>query len=613
MSDTLIRILNERNLSALFQPILDLPKGDIMGFEGLIRGPSDSPLHAPANLFAAADQAQLGLEIEMLSRQVVMEQFATLGLPGKLFLNVSPRALLHPSFRTGQTLVHLQRLGISPAQVVIEITENQPTFDYEEVRNALLHYRSMGFQIAIDDLGAGFSSLRLWSELHPEYVKIDMHFVQGINTDPVKQQFLRSMHQIAERAGTQLVVEGIENSDEFRVVSEMGVALGQGYFISRPVPVPPLTPAVEATSELNRIRATRSARLNYTPQRQVTAEKLLSYVEPVHPDTPHETLFARFSANPRLQSIPVVQHGRPVALIERQNFLVCFAQPYRRELLGKKPCTSCFGNGCCKEQTHACVNRAPLLVEKSLPIHELSNFLIADSNDAFTTSFIITERGHYLGTGRSQDLLREISQMQIMTARHANPLTLLPGNVPINEHIDDLLAQDESFAVCYADLDHFKPYNDVYGFRKGDEAIQLTAKVLSAVCDPQYDFIGHIGGDDFILILRSPDWERRCQRALSAFEAMRGILFSQEHQLQSGYTSADRQGNLIHHPLSSLSIGAVWVSPDYFASHHEVSEAASAAKKQAKHKSGNSLFIERRRLDMPHLAGEDILMPHAFN
>jgi EAL domain-containing protein (putative c-di-GMP-specific phosphodiesterase class I) len=218
---TLQGILAQRNLSALFQPIMDLSSGTFLGFEGLIRGPANSPLHPPANLFAAAKQQGLELEVEMLSRQIVMESFAKQNLPGKLFLNVSPETLTHPSFKNGQTLAYLENLGIDPQRVIIEITENQPTYDFEAMRHALLHYRSMGFQIAIDDLGEGFSSLRLWSELRPEFVKIDMHFVQGVNTDPLKKQFLKSIQQIALSSGTQVIAEGIETDAEFKVVRDL--------------------------------------------------------------------------------------------------------------------------------------------------------------------------------------------------------------------------------------------------------------------------------------------------------------------------------------------------------------------------------------------------------
>lgn len=234
----LAAILRQRSINPVFQPILDLNSNSYIGFEGLIRGPAGSPLRPPASLFSAASRFGLSLEVEMLCRQVVLEAFARLQLPGRLFLNVSPSVLTHPSFKNGQTLALMRRLGIGPDRVTIEITENQPTDDIKAMRDALLHYRSMGFRIALDDLGEGFSSLRLWSELHPEYVKIDKHFIQNVNGDPLKRQFLRAFQQIAECSGCQIIAEGIECEAELRAVRDTGIALGQGYHIARPAAVP---------------------------------------------------------------------------------------------------------------------------------------------------------------------------------------------------------------------------------------------------------------------------------------------------------------------------------------------------------------------------------------
>jgi len=583
MMKTLQDILNQRNLSALFQPIMDISSGTFLGFEGLIRGPANSSLHSPVNLFAAAKQQGLTLELEMLCRQIVLESFSVQNLPGNIFLNVSPETLTHPSFKNGQTLTYLEQLGINPERVIVEITENQPSFDYELVRHALLHYRGMGFQIAIDDLGEGFSSLRMWSELRPEFVKIDMHFVQGVNADPLKQQFLKSIQQIAQSSGTRVIAEGVETISEFRVIRDIGIRCGQGYLIAHPAPIPPLSASAEVGCLINANYIVEQPLGN---SRGITVETLLRYVESCQPDTEIETIFAHFSADKSLRSIPVVKHGRPVGLINRQQFFDSFAQPFHRELLGKKTCTELM-------------NQAPLLVEKSTPIHELSGFLSESEIQHFTDGFIITEQGRYLGLGTGQDLLREITRSQIETARYANPLTLLPGNVPINEHIEYLLQSGEPFAVCYADLDNFKPFNDLRGYRKGDEVIQLTGKLLGNVCDPKYDFIGHFGGDDFILVLQSTDWELRCNRALAAFAQKSSILFNKEDRAIGGYLTEDRQGRIVHHPLPTLSIGVVWINPEQFGSHHEVSDAVTTAKKLARKIPGNSLFIERRELNQP--------------
>lgn len=574
-------IIAQRKLSALFQPIIDLKNGGFLGYEGLIRGPADSPLHSPINLFAAAEKQGLSLEVEMLSRQVVLESFSRQKLPGSLFLNISPETLTHPSFKNGQTLEFMHTLNIDPARVVMEITENQPTFDFEAMRSALLHYRAMGFKTAIDDLGEGFSSLRLWSELRPEFIKIDMHFVQGVDHDPIKFQFLKSIQQIAESCGTRVIAEGIETEGELRVIKDIGIALGQGYFIARPTHTPPLLASIETSSVINSSNISIFPTVEPTQRLQVTAQKLLSYVEPVQPETPNDQVFDRFSGNPALHIIPVVKNGLPIGLINRHQFIDCFAKPFQRELMGNKPC-------------HKLIQDTPLMVDKSMPIEELSHFLAEADSRHFADGFIITDNSRYIGVASGQDLLRELTKMQIESARYANPLSLLPGNVPINEHIERLLQANTPFIACYCDLDHFKPFNDSYSYRKGDEMIQLTGRLLGWACDHKLDFIGHIGGDDFIMLMQSRDWKSRCEQALRSFEQAASLLFKPEHLAAGCYTSETRDGQTRFHPLTSLSIGAIQVTPGQFMSHHEVSAAMNGAKKMAKKIPGNSLFVEQR-------------------
>ena len=234
---TLQDILDKRNLSALFQPIMDISGGTFFGFEGLIRGPANSPLHSPINLFAAAKQQGLSLEIEMLCRQIVLESFAAQNLPGNLFLNISPDALAHPSFKDGQTLTYLKGLGIDPQRVIIEITENQPTFDFEGMRNALLHYRGMGFQIAIDDFGTGYSSLSYLKQLPLNQLKIDQSFVRDIATDPSDAIMVQTIIDMANNFRFNVIAEGVETEAQLAFLKLHGCRFYQGYLFSKPVPV----------------------------------------------------------------------------------------------------------------------------------------------------------------------------------------------------------------------------------------------------------------------------------------------------------------------------------------------------------------------------------------
>lgn len=574
-------IIEGRELSALFQPIINMQTGSVVGYEGLIRGPSDSPLHSPLNLFKVARANGLSAQVEHLCRHVVLERFAALELPGKLFLNVSPESLLASDIHHGKTLGYIHGAGIHPDRVIIELTETQPTYDYDLLREAVMHYRSMGFQIAIDDLGEGFSSLRLWSELRPEYVKIDMHFVQGINQDPVKLQFVRSIQEIAAESGTTVIAEGIETQTELLLIRDLGVGCGQGYHIGRPQPDPAKTLPLDLAKTLNLNGIAVYPQKSAIGRNMVTALKLLRIVPVVSPDMHNNYVYELFSSDPELQIIPVVADGTPLGLISRPNFIDRFARPYLRELYGRKSCTA-FMDG------------NPLIADKDSSLQELSQKIVAADRHHFMYGFVITDRGRYLGMGTGHDLMREITEMQITAARYANPLTLLPGNVPIDEHIDRLLGSAVHFTACYVDLDHFKPFNDVYGYRKGDDVIQAVGKILSEHCDPNRDFVGHIGGDDFILLFQSEDWEGRCRAYLDQFAAELPLFYTEADRNRGGYMSEDRRGERVFHPLITVSAGVVRVQPGQYGSHHQIAAAAAEAKKQAKKIAGNSLFIERR-------------------
>jgi len=575
-------ILAKCQLNALFQPIIGMQNGEIIGYEGLIRGPSDSPLHSPMNLFKVAKANNLTVEVEHMCRRVVLERFAQLKLPGKLFLNVSPETLLQPDPMHGETLGYIQRVGISPERVIIELTESQPTYDYELLREAVMHYREMGFQIAIDDLGEGFSSLRLWSELRPEYVKIDMHFIQGINLDPVKLQFVRSIQEIARKSGTVVIAEGIETQAELLLIRDLGIAYGQGYHIARPQGNPVTVLSADVTKVLKRIDVATYPETNRTEKNAATALKLLRAVPSVTPAMRNNQVYDIFVNDPDLQIIPVVENGTPLGLITRANLIDRFARPYLRELHGKNACT-------------LFMDPKPMITDKDTSLQELSQAIVEADRHHLFNGFIITANGQYLGMGTGHDLMREITQMQISAARYANPLTLLPGNVPINEHIDDLLHSGVRFVACYVDLDYFKPFNDAYGYRKGDDVIQLTGRTLTAHCDPERDFVGHIGGDDFIILFQSEDWEERCQAILAAFGAAIPEHFSVDDCERGGYISEDRRGRKVFYALVSASLGVVKVEPGQYYTHHQIATAAAEAKKQAKKINGNSLFVERRK------------------
>ncbi|MBY0573519.1 MAG: GGDEF domain-containing protein [Undibacterium sp.] len=576
------QIINERLLNAYFQPIIQMQDGQILGYEGLIRGPVDSPLHSPMKLFQAAWEHNLSIEVEHLCRRIILEQFKLLKLPGKLFLNVSPECLLQRGTRHGETLNYIHELGINPSRVIIELTEYQPTHDYALLQEAVLHYREMGFEIAIDDLGEGFSSLRLWSELKPEFVKIDMHFIQGIEQDSVKMQFVRSIQSIAEKSSTRVIAEGIETCAELLAIQNLGIACGQGYHIARPHPNPTRVISAEVVKSLSAKRKKSMPQVVPKCESNVTIKNLIKAPMTINSSTLNNQVENLFLADAKLKIIPVVDDSVAVGIINRHNMIDRFSRPYQRELYGKKSC-KIFMDIC------------PLVVDHNTSLQQVSHMIVEADSDQLINGMIVTEEGRYLGLATGPDLMREITKMQIEAARYANPLTQLPGNVPINDKIDEMIQSGEPFVACYCDLDHFKPFNDVYGYQRGDEVLQLTSRVILAHCDLQSDFVGHIGGDDFIILFRSENWEQRCQHLLAEFESSVTEFFSNEDSMKGGYLSEDRQGKKVFYPLISLSLGVVLSKAGTYLSHHHISVAAADAKKQAKKIHGNSLFIDRRK------------------
>src|SRR5690606_34089546 len=120
-----------------------------------------------------------------------------------------------------------------------------------------------------------------------------------------------------------------------------------------------------------------------------------------------------------------------------------------------------------------------LAVELSQSLQQVSRLLTSRARQRVDEDFIITRDGRYQGLGRVIDVLKLITEMKIQQARHANPLTLLPGNVPIQQSLTRLLQQNRAAAICYVDIDNFKPFNDLYGYAKGDEVLLCLAQCLN--------------------------------------------------------------------------------------------------------------------------------------
>lgn len=178
-----------------------------------------------------------------------------------------------------------------------------------------------------------------------------------------------------------------------------------------------------------------------------------------------------------------------------------------------------------------------------------------------------------------------------------NPLTRLPGNLAVEQAIQTRLTAGEDFAVGYADLDHFKAYNDRYGFQAGDALLRRTSQIIATVVAPFRSggaFVGHIGGDDFVVAANPEIIESICRNILSEFEAVAPEFYSPEDRERGMIVGHDRTGEIRCFPLTSLSIGVVICRSGNFSHVAEIAQVAAEAKGYAKRQTGNSYLIDRR-------------------
>ncbi|QYR23284.1 EAL domain-containing protein [Paenibacillus sp. sptzw28] len=231
------QLIQGRTISSVYQPIVSLKCGKVYGYEALSRFLDKRWFDGPQELFAFAAEEGMTYALDRLARERAIEGSMGLGSNQKLFINITAHIMNDPSFTPGQTLLLLERFGLAPHNVVFEITERSSFEDFGAAKMLLDHYRNQGYQIAIDDAGAGYSSLQSIVEIKPDFIKIDRSLIQDIHRDPMKQQIVQTFTEFAAKMDISLVAEGIEEEEELHHVKAMGVGFAQGYLLGRPQPV----------------------------------------------------------------------------------------------------------------------------------------------------------------------------------------------------------------------------------------------------------------------------------------------------------------------------------------------------------------------------------------
>lgn len=569
MDDVLNAIIKNKDITSVFQPIIDCKEGIIIGYEALSRGPSNSPLHSPAAMFNNAARLGRLSELEIVCREKSVYNFFRKDLTGLLFLNVSPMALTDPSYPRGKSVELLQKLGHSPSRIVIELSEKYPMEDTNALCKMLEYYRSLGFKTAIDDLGSGYAGLRLWSELRPDYVKIDGHFIANIDNDPVKREFVRGIVELSDNIGCQVIGEGVETAEEHETISQMGINIAQGFYFAKPKEEPDL--------EITHPVLMSSNPMGVLPKFNETAHSLCVWVDPIKSTMRLLDAWELLSDECNVASLPVVDDGKPLGMLHRSVVLKTLSTQYGRSLHGEKPVLEFL-------------NDNPISVDQDALLDEISELITSEDDMYVRQHFLITRKGSYVGVGNSRDLLKRITDLKLKYARYANPLTLLPGSVPIKERLGELLKKQRYFELTYFDINNFKPYNDIYGYRKGDQVIQIVGRLLLDIGNPKTNFIGHIGGDDFIGIFLDCDAREISRKIFKEFQKCMPDFYNEEHLKAGEIKALNRDGEETYFPLLGLSAGIVPYDP-VISTVEQYADFASSAKHYAKEAEPEKIYV----------------------
>lgn len=291
---TLQDVILGEGLTTVYQPIVDLGTGDIFAFEALTRGPRGTGFESPATLFAIADEVDLTVELDRACFRGALRNAMTLEPVHRLFVNLLPMSFYDSAFIEVEVGNLLSAAGLTPANIVFEITERLAIENFASFKRALASYTAMGFGVAIDDVGTRHSNLETVMSLRPHFIKISDVLVRGIARSTVKREMLRSLRHIAETIDAVMIAEGIEQVEDVLALRELGLRYGQGYYMARPGPAFPTLPDY-VRAELRSI----------TPTTQPTGPARVAHDE----DDDDDNLAVPIATQPKV--IPRNVFGRP--------------------------------------------------------------------------------------------------------------------------------------------------------------------------------------------------------------------------------------------------------------------------------------------------------------
>lgn len=494
--------INRGNTTAAFQPIVDVTTGTITGYEALTRPGPGHPFDNPGQLFDWAEKHNVLWETEEVTRGVSFAA-ATSWTPGvQLFINNSPKVFADPRF--ADTLINdvRQTPGLTPGRVVLEITERSEQ-QYVEGLEAQLHrLREAGFQIAIDDVGAGTSGLNRIMALRPDWLKIDRELVGGIDHDRVKQNLMRFFVHFARLSGVKLIAEGIERREELVALMGLGVTYAQGFYLGRPGSrEQTLDPQLGAWMHEQWREA---AAERFRDPRRTRVSRLAREASEVSSSLPVREAAGRFLRQPSLTGVAVLDGTRFVGWCDRDQVLRAAG-----DLRGSQP-------------IGFLVSADSITATGETTVTEALDLVLSRDDRSLARPLVIVDEGRVTGIVAMRDLLHAVADIAGASQSRLAPVTGLPGRVRADEHVRALIAQHGAppMDAAFIDLRNFSQYNTRFGFDLGDQLLRRVVTMLQLLVskgEPDV-FVAHLGDDHFLLTAPAGRLGRRLPILLQQFD-----------------------------------------------------------------------------------------------
>lgn len=579
-SITIEEIIHNQDVTCLYQPIISLHNGEILGYEALSRGPVNTPYHSPIELIKSAEDEGIIWELEMLFRKKAIEKAATMPSNRLLFINVDPNIFKDGKYEKGFTKSYLQKYSIDPKNIVFEITERTAIDDYEIFSHITNYYQSQEYKIAIDDVGSGYSGLKSITELKPDYVKIDMDLIRDVDTDNYKQAIIKALVNMSKETHMKLIAEGVETYNELKTLIKFGVHYAQGFLLYKP--------NQEVVAHLPEVRdfiLQITKELFNTFSFDYTFDCIGKILKPVKS-------YASKSSCKDIKTILDSTEYDSLCLTSKEGFVEgMIMKSYLNSKLADQYGYALYSGRSIK----LLMDVRPLIIDYYTPVSIALTLAMQRKKETIYDDVIVTQSSRYFGVATIYDLIRHATESEKKYAKQLNPLTALPGNPIIRQVIEQYINNNEIIGLLYLDLDHFKAYNDVYGFEKGDLILKKTAEIIEKVIPHigTSNFIGHIGGDDYFAIVKSnyDDVQKTCDEIIKAFDKEILHFFDEETIQRGHYIGTDRNNTSRKYPLTSLSIAAYFGSISQFESPENLGTFMSGIKKRVKYLSGSSVLL----------------------